>query len=148
MPELAGREKKLMMIIYYYYYCSIVWSQQDFHTGPFLIMYASFVHIRNNSGNSEWALFLEVECFVVFFVNLRRSSLRLTCGFCAQNMKIQFILNCIWPKCEYLVHVCVFKTDMKKRDFFIYFLVTWCAFLRTRIKSYLCYSEVRKVSIE
>ena len=56
MPELAGREKKLMMIIYYYYYCSIVWSQQDFHTGPFLIIHASFVHFRNNSDNNEWAL--------------------------------------------------------------------------------------------
>ena len=108
-----------------------------------LCMHLFFI-IRNSSGNSEWALgaicalFLEVECFVCFFVNLKPSSLRLTnCGFCAQNMKVQFILNCIWAKCQYLVHVCVFKTDMKKRDFFIYFLVTWCAILRTRIKSYL-----------
>ena len=30
----------------------------------------------------------------------------------------------------------IFKTDiMKKHDFFIYFLVTWCAIMRTRIKS-------------
>ena len=42
----------------------------------------------------------------------------------------------------------IFKTDMKKRDFFIYFLVTLCAILRTRIKSYQCYSEVWKFSIE
>ena len=52
------------------------------------------------------------------FIFLRPSGLGLTCGFCAQNMKVQlFILNCTWAKCVHLVHVCVFKTDMKKRDF-------------------------------
>ena len=84
-----------------------------------------------------------------FFV-LRRRGLRLTCQFCTQNMKVQFILHCIWAKIMHVFGPCgIFKTDiMKKHDFFIYFLVTWCAILRTRIKSYQCYSEVWKVSIE
>lgn len=77
---------------------------------------------RNNSGNKLnglWGLgtlLLEFEWFVLFF--LRPSGLGLTCGFCAQNVKVQlFILSCIWAKCVHLVCVCVFKTDMKRRDF-------------------------------
>ena len=107
---------------------------------------------RNNHGSNEWAL--GAGCFVfrgwMFFFVLRRRGLRLTCQFCTQNMKVQFILHCIWAKIMHVFGPCgIFKTDiMKKHDFFIYFLVTWCAILRTRIKSYQCYSEVWKVSIE
>ena len=57
--------------------------------------------------------------FCFFSVNLRPSSPRLTCGFCAQNMKVQFIPNCIWAKCEYLFlfsgyMVCNFTNENKE----------------------------------
>ena len=82
--------------------------------------------------NGLWglgALFFEVEGFFFF----RSRGLRLTCRFCAQIMKVKFILRCIWEKCVCLVHVLIFKAaDVKKHFFFIYSLVTWCAILRTR----------------
>ena len=66
--------------------------------------------------NGLWglgALFFEVEGFFFF----RSRGLRLTCRFCAQIMKVKFILRCIWEKCVCLVHVLIFKADVKKHDF-------------------------------
>ena len=84
--------------------------------------------------------------FFLFVLTLR--GLKLTCRFCTQNMKVHIILYCILGKMHVFGPCGIFKTDMKKHDFFIYFLVTWCAILQTRIKSYLCYSEIWKVAIE
>lgn len=106
---------------------------------------------RGNHGSNEWAL--GAGCFVfrgwIFF-------------FCFKTSWSQINMSILYSEYESPIHSSlhlgkmhvfdpcgIFKTDiMKKHDFFIYFLVTWCAILRTRIKSYQCYSEVWKVSIE
>ena len=114
MPELAGRKKFMMILLVLSVSCKISIQAPS----------SLCIHLlssRNNSGNNEWALgagYSVVRVWIFCFIFLRPCGLGLTCGFCAQNMKVQlFILNCIWAKCVHLVHVCVFKTSMKKRDF-------------------------------
>ena len=151
MHELAGWEKLLMMIIK----LLLLWVLSVPTKISIQVPFSLCMHLLfswSKSSYNEWALgamnalFLGVESFVVFL--FRPCGLRLTRWFCAQNMKVQFIFRCIWAKCVCLVYVYIFKTDMKKRDFFIYFLVAWCAIFWTRMKICQCYSEVWKVSIE
>ena len=114
MPKLAGRKKFMMILLVLSVSCKI-----SIQACSSLCIHLLFS--RNNRSNNEWALgtgYFVVRVWMFCFIFLRPSGLGLTCGFCAQNMKVQlFSLNCIWAKCVHLVHVCVFKTDMKKRDF-------------------------------
>ena len=92
---------------------------------------------RNNHSNNEWAL--GAGCFVfrswMFF-------------FCFKTLWSQINMSILYsgyesPSYYSSLHLdkirvfgpCgIFKTDMKKHDFFIYLLVAWYAILRTRMK--------------
>ena len=107
---------------------------------------------RNNHGNIEWAV--GAECFVfrgrMFLFCFKTSWSQINKSILYSEYESPNYSSPLLGKMSVFGPCGIFKTAMKEHDFFIYFLVTWCAILQTRIKSYLhvCYSEVWKVSSE